>query len=537
MSPSYVSTTTTSTVTTASPQTLEIDAIDDAASYVPVISSLSSVYSASALPAQERRWASLVACFKQFYPAEDLTFIARSPGRVNLIGEHIDYSLFDVLPMAITQDVLIAVHVGGTDGKLVLNNTDPHFPSRTFNVADLKDIEIDATVHEWSNYFLAGVKGAFSLLPSAEIPSMHCVIDGRIPTGAGLSSSSAFVCASLLAIATAVKAASPSSTTFANAVTKSDLVQSAIVSERHVGVNSGGMDQSASVFGVPGHALRVQFYPQLKASPVAFQSDDFAFVIANTLVVADKHVTGPIHYNLRVVETTVAAEILAKQCGLGPLPIRDGFGGTLRGVVEAFKARGVDMTGVMDKVKQVFSKQEGYTLAETAELLGQSELEITKKYMTRFPVRFERFQFRARALHVLDEARRVEKFCELLAHAPADRSGDDAEEKYLQDLASIMTASHKSCRALFDCSCEELDELVGLAVANGAYGSRLTGAGWGGATVSLVRKDKADEFVQCLKEEYYSKRYPGISEDKMNDAICITEPGLGSAVVLGNYSA
>ncbi|KAK9246552.1 hypothetical protein V1506DRAFT_535019, partial [Lipomyces tetrasporus] len=45
-----------------------------------------------------------------------------------------------------------------------------------------------------------------------------------------------------------------------------------------------------------------------------------------------------------------------------------------------------------------------------------------------------------------------------------------------------------------------------------------------------------DEFVQCLKEEYYSKRYPSISEDKMNDAICITEPGLGSAVVVGNYS-
>ncbi|KAK9358502.1 ribosomal protein S5 domain 2-type protein [Lipomyces starkeyi] len=536
MPPSFESSTTTSTVIAASSPASEVDEILDVVPYVPVISSLSSVYSVSALPFQERRWGSLVASFEQLYPNEDLKFIARSPGRVNLIGEHIDYSLFDVLPMAITQDVLIAVHVGATDGQIVLNNTDPQFPARIFNIADLKEIEIDATVHEWSNYFLSGVKGAFSLLPSAKIPSMHCLIDGRIPTGSGLSSSSAFVCASLLAILTAVKAMAPSSTSFTNAVTKSDLVQSSVVAERYVGVNSGGMDQSASVFGVPGHALQVQFYPQLKATPVAFQSDGFAFVIANTLVVADKHVTGPIHYNLRVVETAVAAEILAKQCGLGPLPIRDGFGGTLRGVVEAFKARGVDATGVLNKIKEVFSKEEGYTLAETAQLLGESELEITKKYMTRFPVRFERFQFRARALHVLEEAERVKKFCEMLTHAPADQDSEDAEEKYLRALASTMTASHQSCRDLFQCSCEELDELVGLAVANGAYGSRLTGAGWGGATVSLVRKDKATEFVQCLKKEYYLKRCPGISEDKMNDAICITEPALGSAVIVGNYN-
>ncbi|KAK9237778.1 ribosomal protein S5 domain 2-type protein [Lipomyces kononenkoae] len=526
----------TPTSTGSTPPSEFYDGSDAVSSYVPVISSLSAVYSKSALPAQEQRWGSLVALFRQLYPNEDLTFIARSPGRVNLIGEHIDYSLFDVLPMAITQDVVIAVHVGGADGQIILNNTDPRFPSRIFNIADLKDIEIDATVHEWSNYFLAGVKGALSLLPLAEIPSMHCLIDGRIPTGSGLSSSSAFVCAALLAIVTAVKAAAPHSESFANAVTKSDLVQSAVVSERYVGVNSGGMDQSASVFGVPGHALRVQFYPELKATPVAFQSDEFAFVIANTLVVADKHVTGPIHYNLRVVETTLAAEILANQCGLGPLPIRDGFGGTLRGVVEAFKARGVDIPGVMNKVNEVFSKPEGYTLAETAQLLGQSEVEITQKYMTRFPVRFERFQFRARALHVLEEAERVKKYCEMLNHAPADHSDGDGEEKYLRALASLMTASHRSCRDLFDCSCDELDELANLAVTNGAYGSRLTGAGWGGATVSLVPKDKAVEFVDCLKKQYYLKRFPGISEDKINDAICITEPALGSAVLVGNYN-
>ncbi|KAK9378111.1 ribosomal protein S5 domain 2-type protein [Kockiozyma suomiensis] len=496
--------------------------INGSSKAVPVVDSLSQIYSVSDIPHQQQRWQRLRDKFAELYPGEEISFIARSPGRVNLIGEHIDYSLFDVLPMAIAQDVLIAVHVGSADNKLRLANTSPRFPIKEFAIEALQEINIDSSVLEWTNYFLSGIKGAFAVSGNVQIPSMHCLIDGSVPTGGGLSSSAAFVSASLLSVVAAVKSAASAPLTAA--ITKADLVSAAIIAERNVGVNSGGMDQAASVFGVAGHALRVQFAPELKPIEVAFRGDTFAFVIANTLVVADKQVTGPIHYNLRVVETTLSAEIMAKVCCLGKLPVRDGFGGTWRGVYDKFAEQNIDMDGIISRTKQVFDKEEGYTLSEAALLMEMSEAEIKQKYMSRFPVRFERLQFRKRAIHVLEEAKRVEKFCSILDLTELD------DEDYYSALGQIMKDSHESCKSLYECSCDELNQITSLAIKSGAYGSRLTGAGWGGSTISLVSKDRVSSLVQTLKDEYYCKRWPKLSEAELKEAICITEPGLGSVI-------
>ena len=76
---------------------------------VPVVSSLDAIYTPDILTQQAPRWRSLYDTFASVYHGAAPHFVARSPGRVNIIGEHIDYSLYPVLPMAISADALIAV--------------------------------------------------------------------------------------------------------------------------------------------------------------------------------------------------------------------------------------------------------------------------------------------------------------------------------------------------------------------------------------------------------------------------------------------
>jgi len=142
--------------------------------------------------------------------------------------------------MAVTVDVLLAIKIRKDDTKIrIANVSGDKFPAREIEIAQqggAEAIEIDAKVHEWSNYFKAGLKGASELLGkkrSSEFTSvgMDVLVDGSVPAGGGLSSSAAFVCASALAVMRANGEES---------VDKTELTELAIVSERAVGVNSGG---------------------------------------------------------------------------------------------------------------------------------------------------------------------------------------------------------------------------------------------------------------------------------------------------------
>ncbi|KAJ1807287.1 galactokinase, partial [Coemansia sp. RSA 2598] len=322
-----------------------------------------------------------------------------------------------------------------------------------------------------------------------------------------------------------------------------DLAQSQLASiaahaECYVGVNSGGMDQTASIMGQQGSALFIEFHPELRATPVRFPetSPSLAFIIANTLVVSDKHVTAPVCYNLRVVETRVGALILARHLGVADRPAcRDVDPLTFKIVMdEYFAGQSSDakkgdevqvwidrLSAMIDESKKALGQHpEGYTREQMAAALAMTPEELSAKvHEHQFPVRAERFQLLNRALHAFSETLRVVRFRQICENP----SGDVAEA-----LGSLMNQSQDSCRDLFECSCPELDELCAIARKAGSFGSRLTGAGWGGCSVHMVPADKVEDVKKALAEQYYAKKHPGLSQKQLDDALFATAPGRGA---------
>ena len=117
------------------------------------------------------------------------------PGRVNLIGEHVDYCGYAVLPMAIEQSILVAVARQRDSAKLVLQNTNADkYSGFECDLEGGVDIDLGHGP-KWHNYFLCGVKGVLQDADVTSCKGMIGLIDGTIPPSAGLSSSSALVVA------------------------------------------------------------------------------------------------------------------------------------------------------------------------------------------------------------------------------------------------------------------------------------------------------------------------------------------------------
>jgi len=221
------------------------------------------------------------------------THLSRAPGRVNLIGEHIDYNGLPVLPMALQKEVRIALRARD-DERVVLHNLDPAF--------DAVEFEIEPSIPpgpegHWGNYVKA---------PANELArrfaiwrGLEGVVESDLPAAAGLSSSSALVNAVGLALATVNEVS-----TEARA-----LAEVMAAAERFVGTEGGGMDQAISLGARARHAARISFDPvRLRHVGVP---DDWCFVVADTGERAEK--SGPVRvsYNLRRKECAEAFRIVS----------------------------------------------------------------------------------------------------------------------------------------------------------------------------------------------------------------------------------
>lgn len=358
----------------------------------------------------------LLAEFERLHGAPP-EYVARAPGRVNLIGEHTDYNDGFVMPIAIDREVIIAarpradkrMHVTALD---VLGGQQDEFA-----LDDIRHHE----EYRWANY-VRGV--AYYLGQEMDLVGADAVITSTLPSGAGLSSSAA------LEICTAFLLQNLSGGEL-DRVTIAKLCQRAETD--FVGVKTGIMDQYASALGETDKALLVDCRT-LKYDAIHLPRD-VSIVVADTN--KKRHLAGS-DYNTRTMECENAVMLLSRLLRKNYQALRD-----------------------------VSSKD----LARAANVLPENLYK--------------------RARHVITENERVKD-----AARAAER--DDAEA-----FGALMNESQTSLRNDYDASSPELDLMVELARRqSGCYGSRLTGAGWGGATVNLVQTAGVESFVAAVTRGY-----------------------------------
>lgn len=342
-----------------------------------------------------------------------------SPGRVNLIGEHIDYNGGLVMPCAITFGTYV----------LTATNDDNVFRFRSLNFEDKLDISLQPdykkTGESWFNYPLGVID--YFLKDDQQLQGLDLLFYGDIPISSGLSSSASIEVVTAYAL----------NDLFNCGYTKLELVQlSKQVENVFIGVACGIMDQFAVAFGEKDKALMLNC-DTLEYQAVDTNLGDYVLAIINT---NKPRKLAESKYNERVQECQAALKDLQQE---------------------------LDIQYLCDINSDTFRQYQHL---------------ITNEVVLK------------RAKHVIEENDRVK----LAAKALAD--GD------LTKFGQLMYASHDSLKNLYEVSGKELDAVVEYSKTNlDVAGARMTGAGFGGCAIALVKEDSFDQFSEEVTAYYTDK--------------------------------
>lgn len=343
-------------------------------------------------------------------------YVVRAPGRVNLIGDHTDYTGGLVLPIAIDRALLIAARV--TDNP-VIEVCSAHFGQSVRIAREALKADPDEA---WSRY----VAGVIALLRRQEValPGAQLWIAGDIPPGGGLASSAALEVGVAVAMLHAAN-------TRCSLTALATLCRQA--EQEFAQSLCGIMDQLCCASAKADHALLIDCR-RMTSEQIPLNLGDVALVVIDSGV---RHSIAGAGYTTRRRECSAAVA-------------------TINGIDRS-------ITSLRD--------------------ITEDRLAFCAEHLDDTLVR--------RVRHVVTENTRVS------AAADALRDGD------VQNFGRLMIESHASLRDDFEVSCEELEEIVSVAsAAEGVYGARLTGGGFGGCVIVLASSDAVAPLESAIHGSY-----------------------------------
>ena len=489
---------------------------------------------ATLLERKRKSTLSLLRAFRRRFGGDGRVVIARAPGRVNLMGRHIDHEGGDVNVMAIDREILLVAQARDDSAVVLANATRGRRAVSRFDLADeLAALDWESWLNraasqvgpregvftaDWDRLILAAILRLQSTFPHVRLGGMNAAVAGEIPPAAGLSSSSA----------TVVAAAEAATVLNRLDVTPIEMIDLCGQSEWYAGGRRGGYDLAAVKFGRRGSVAHVKFhdFEVLEAVPLP---DDAQVVICGT------------HEAVKPDEARLIFQQRRACYGLGMAFLRDRLpsyaalvsrlsdvtpehlGITLRQVYRALLTVPESMSGRglarrlgarhREAVGEAIGGQppDAVYPVRGVMLFGLSECARARRCVNL--LRAGNLAALGRLMRASHDGERVVAHSDQWKPKPFASRTDD---EYLKDLA-LDLASEDPDRVLrgqlylqsgaYGCSTRDIDHVVDLALdTKGVYGAQLAGAGLGGCVTVLCRPDAVQALTRRLRRDYYKPR-------------------------------
>jgi N-acetylgalactosamine kinase len=447
--------------------------------------------------------------------------LARAPGRVNLMGRHVDHQGGHANMVAIDRDTWM---VAGTRSDRTFHLHDlasDRFPDRDFGLAGL----IDGFTADWHDFVdsesvrsrgaSAGgdwaqyVRGALARLQAhaADRPlaGMNFVVSGDLPIAAGLSSSSSMVVATMEA-ACALNGISIPSLQFAELCGEA---------EWYVGTRGGAGDQAAQKLARYGKVMPIGFFPLTIEDPAEFPAE-YALIVCNSGISARKTEGARDRFNHRVACYFIGTELLEQafpKAASRVEHLRDWNPDRL----EISEAELLAMIGTLPERMSRHEAERALPADSVDRILGTHSEE-----MGGYPVR-------SVVLYGIAECERGRRTGELLRNGRVEEFGQWMNVSHDGDRVVKPVHTDQAGRPLvlqtgaYGCSVPEIDRMVDISLSVvGVVGAQISGAGLGGCIMALVLRDSCAALQKALVDGYYAPA--GIEPDVI---VCTPVGGSG----------
>ena len=475
---------------------------------------------------QDTRYARLLEEFLTRHGNRKI-MIARAPGRVNLMGRHIDHRGGCTNVITIDRDIVM-VASPREDDVVSIANMDCEYEPAEFSISqclalgegtsdwlsylEAPGVMADLVAHRghWMNYIKSAVL-RFQMALDIPLCGMDILVTGNIPVGAGLSSSSAIVVSTADAL---------TGLNCLNITTKS-FIELCGEGEWYVGSRGGASDHAAMKCGKQGYIQQLKFKPFSVGDSFAF-SNDYSVIVADSCQKARKSEGSKDTFNARIAAYEFAFMLLRKTYAQ-------------RGWREFREL--ADVLPQSDIYRMLKQLPESMTRDELLKQLPTSQRQLRRIFATHEDP--GEYDLRGVALFGISECLRSNLFGKLLAKGNYEAIGEiikishdgdrlirrDYSDAVLEHLAESDAPVWRQCGA-YSCSTPRIDELCDLLDGiEGVQGSSLVGAGLGGSVIALVKTDSAKQVIDVVNRKYYDKYNLPHNAD-------IYRPSVGSKVIV-----